>query len=53
MALLDPAHRVASARAPARPSSDRGIHPSICLVTGFGVIVGAALLVHAAFAALL
>ncbi|MBU1348145.1 MAG: hypothetical protein KKA16_14485 [Alphaproteobacteria bacterium] len=52
MALLDSAHRVSTARAPSRPLSERKIHPSICLVSGFGFIIVSALAVHVVFNAL-
>ena len=51
MALLDSAHRVSSVRHD-RTGSKGGIHPSICLISGFGFIVASALLVHVAMAAL-
>ena len=49
MALLDTAHRVSTVRAPSKPFTEREIHPAICLVSGFGVIIGAATLVHVLF----
>ena len=49
MALLDSAHRVSTDRAPSRPFTEREIHPGICLAAGFGVIIGAAALVHVVF----
>ncbi|ADL00506.1 hypothetical protein [Brevundimonas subvibrioides] len=52
MALLDSAHRVSAARQE-RTATKSGIHPSICLVSGFGFIVAMALLVHVTMAALL
>lgn len=53
MALLHPADRVSSAR-PRLDQGDRatskdGPHPSICLVTGFGVIAAAGVAVHLLF----
>ena len=53
MALLDSAHRVSTARASSRRFTEREIHPAICLFTGFGVIFGAAGLVHIVFNVLL
>lgn len=49
MALLDTAHRVSAVRAPSKPFTERDIHPAICLGAGFGVIIGAATLVHVLF----
>lgn len=49
MALLDSAHRVSAERAPPRHFTEREIHPAICLAAGFGVIIGAATLVHVVF----
>ena len=49
MALLDSAHRVSSVRAPSKRFTEREFHPAVCLVTGFGVIIGAAALVHVVF----
>lgn len=49
MALLDAGHRVSTVRAPSRRFTEREIHPAICLLTGFGVIIGAAALVHVVF----
>lgn len=49
MALLDSAHHISIARAPSKRLTEREIHPAICLATGFGVIIGAAALVHLAF----
>ena len=53
MALLDSAHRVSTVRAPSRPFTEREIHPAICLAAGFGLIIGAAALVHVVFNILL
>jgi len=39
MALIDP-HR---------PTPTDGPHPALCLAAGFGVIIGAAILVHIVF----
>ncbi len=49
MALLDSAHHISHVRAPSKRFTEREIHPSICLLTGFGVIFGAAALVHVVF----
>lgn len=49
MALLDSAHHVSSTQAPAKRFTEREFHPAICLATGFGVIIGAAALVHVVF----
>ena len=49
MALLDSAHRVSGSRAPTKRFTEREIHPAICLFTGFGVIFGAAAVVHIVF----
>ena len=49
MALLDSAHHIASHRAPAKRFTEREFHPAICLAAGFGVIFGAAALVHVVF----
>lgn len=49
MALLDSAHRVSMTRTPSRPLSERQIHPALSLAAGFGVIIGAAALVHVVF----
>ena len=49
MALLDSAHHISTVRAPSKRFTEREIHPAICLVTGFGVIFGAAALVHVVF----
>ena len=49
MALLDSAHHMSSARAPSKRFTEREFHPAVCLVTGFGVIIGAAALVHVVF----
>ena len=49
MALLDSANRVSGVRAPSKRFTEREIHPAICLFTGFGVIFGAAGLVHVVF----
>ena len=49
MALLDTAHRVSTVRAPSKRFTEREIHPAICLLTGFGVIIGTAGLVHVVF----
>ncbi len=43
MALIHPASRASI------PLSKRKFHPAVCLATGFGFIVGAALLVHVVF----
>lgn len=51
MALLDAGHR--SARAPSQRFTERKIHPSICLATGFGFIMASALAVHVIFNALM
>ncbi len=53
MALLHSADRVSGSRADARPLPQRGIHPAICLVAGFGFIVASALAVHVIFNALM
>jgi hypothetical protein len=53
MALLDSAHRVSNVRVPSKPLTEREIHPAICLAAGFGVIIGAAALVHVLFNVLL
>ncbi|MES2860781.1 MAG: hypothetical protein V4701_04880 [Pseudomonadota bacterium] len=53
MALLGSAHRISVAGASARSSPQRKLHPSICLLTGFGFIVGSALAVHVVFNALI
>ena len=49
MALLDSEHRVSTVRAPSKHFTEREIHPAICLAAGFGVIIGAAALVHVVF----
>ncbi len=49
MASLQSAHRVSRERTRAKG----GIHPSICLVSGFGFIVASALAVHVIFNAIL
>lgn len=49
MALLDSAHRVSKVRAPSKHFTEREIHPAICLLSGFGVIIGAAAVVHVVF----
>jgi hypothetical protein len=49
MALLDSAHHIASARTPSKRFTEREFHPAVCLMAGFGVIVGAAALVHVVF----
>ena len=49
MALLDSAHHIRTTRAPSKRFTEREFHPSICLATGFGVIFGAAAVVHFAF----
>ena len=49
MALLDSAHHIPAARAPSKRFTEREIHPAVCLLTGFGVIFGAAALVHVVF----
>lgn len=57
MALLDSAHgisaREGSARtrstSPSKPLTEREIHPAICLLAGFGLIIGSATLVHLLF----
>lgn len=43
MALIHPASRASI------PLTKRKIHPAVCLVSGFGFIVGAALAVHVVF----
>ena len=48
MALLDSAH-ISAVRTPPKRLTEREIHPAICLASGFGVIIGAATLVHLAF----
>lgn len=53
MALLDSAHRVSTGRASPRRFTEREFHPAICLLAGFGVIIGAAALVHVVFNVLL
>lgn len=53
MALLDSASRHARARMPSKRFTEREFHPAVCLMTGFGVIVGAAALVHVVFNVLL
>jgi hypothetical protein len=49
MASLHPADRVSNTRKHDRATSNDGPHPAICVTTGFGVIVAAALLVHLLF----
>ncbi len=49
MALLDSAHRVSKVRAQSKHFTEREIHPAICLLAGFGVIIGAAGFVHLVF----
>lgn len=49
MALLDSAHHISTVRAPSKRFTEREIHPAVCLLTGFGVIFGAAALVHVVF----
>ncbi len=49
MASLHPADRVSSAPKHDRARSDDGPHPSICLLTGFGVIAAAGVLTHLLF----
>ena len=49
MALLDSAHHVSRVRAPSKHFTEREYHPAICLLAGFGVIIGAAGLVHVVF----
>lgn len=51
MAMLDPAD---GRSAPSRPSPSEAPtrHPMICLAGGFGFIIGAALLVHLVFNAI-
>lgn len=53
MALLDSAHGVSTVRtrskSPSKPLTEREIHPSICLLAGFGLIIGSATLVHLLF----
>jgi len=49
MALLDSAHRVSTVRAPSKRFTEREFHPAICLLAGFGVIIGAAGVVHVVF----
>lgn len=49
MALLDSGHHVASARAHSKRFTEREFHPAVCLMAGFGVIIGAAALVHVLF----
>ena len=53
MALLDSAHHISTPRAPAKRFTEREFHPAVCLLTGFGVIFGAAALVHVVFNVLL
>ena len=53
MALLDSAHHISPARAPSKRFTEREFDPAVCLVTGFGVIFGAAALVHVVFNVLL
>ena len=43
MALIHPASRASV------PLTKRKFHPAVCLATGFGFIVGAALSVHVVF----
>lgn len=53
MALLDSAHGVSTVRtrskSSSKPLTEREIHPSICLLAGFGLIIGSATLVHLLF----
>lgn len=49
MALLHPADRVSSDRRDSREASNDGPHPSICVLTGFGVIAASGVLVHLLF----
>jgi len=56
MALLDPADdRSAHPHRPATqsPAHEPTRHPMICLAGGFGFIIGAALIVHVVFNALI
>ena len=52
MALLDSAHRVSTVRQTHRTAPKGGIHPSVCVVSGFGVIIASALAVHVVFNAI-
>lgn len=53
MALLDSAHGISAVRtrskAPSKPLDERDIHPAICLLAGFGLIIGSATAVHLLF----
>ncbi|WP_426050661.1 hypothetical protein [Brevundimonas sp. SL161] len=49
MAMLNSAHRVSTVRAPSKRFTEREFHPAICLLAGFGVIIGAAGFVHVVF----
>jgi hypothetical protein len=51
MALLDPADDRSAH--PHRPAHEPTRHPMICLAGGFGFIIGAALIVHVVFNALI
>ncbi len=49
MALLDSASRFSTVRDDRQATTKGGIHPSICVLTGFGFIVASALAVHVIF----
>ncbi|WP_396594252.1 hypothetical protein [Brevundimonas sp. R86498] len=53
MALLHPEDRFSTVRTRNRTTAKGGIHPAICLLSGFGFIVASALAVHVIFNALI
>lgn len=53
MALLHPEDRFSTVRTRHRTAPKGGIHPSICLISGFGFIIASALAVHVIFNALI